>query len=612
MSPIFVILPWFLVSFLLYESNLLGRNGCQYLIYFGLIISPLTAWYLVYDILNIVEESKLLIKSGRMGLELTLINIYQWNITLCLSYSISEVLCILLLTQVAYCIHVYALWYSWSDPQYTKFLSILSFFTGSMSLLFVSSDIISLFISWELIGIASFLLVSYYNNRIEAVRAGMKAILYNRLGDVAFLLSIVLGLSIFYDNNIIIWQLLCTNININVNNYLGLGLIIASWCKSAQFGLNPWLLDAMEGPTPVSALLHSATLVTAGVILLWKLGNIAFGHSSLAILCFVLGALTALFSSITAICYFDLKRVVAYSTCTHIALMIMSQGISGIDIYSGSVSDTYQSSIWHLFLHGWAKSLLFMLCGLILHQLHQQDIRLLGGVVKQIPIAFTFTNICLLAIQGCPGSSISESKDYILEFGFCSISGSGFLWIIASIVWLGQGYCLAIIFHCWNESYNYIPNLHSITHTNWNVIFPLFLLLINVIFIPYIFSNVFSPSALEITERIMQIDPFGIMCLIGLLLGVLRIKMNSNLVKTPYDFIHLILNRMYCDKIWSNLMLYLSHLVIYRIQPHFEYGYVMHLLSPLMSSKVNTLSYELNWSLFAYVSLILSAFIILL
>lgn len=609
---IIIILPWFLISFLLYESNLIGRNGCKYLIYYGLIISPLTSWYLLYDILNIVEESKVLVKYGRIGLEMTLINIYQWNINLCLSYSISEIICILLLTQVAYCIHVYSLWYSWSDPHYTKFLSILSFFTGSMSILFVASDIISLFISWELIGIASFLLISYYNNRIEAVRAGMKAIVYNRLGDVAFLLSIVLGLSIFYDNNIIIWQLLSNNINININNYIGLGLIIACWSKSAQFGLNPWLLDAMEGPTPVSALLHSATLVTAGVILLWKLGNICFCHSSLSILCFVLGALTALFSSITAICYFDLKRVVAYSTCTHIALMIMSQGISGIDLYSGSISDTYQSAIWHLFLHGWAKSLLFMLCGLILHQLHQQDVRLLGGVFKQIPIAFTFTNICLLAIQGCPGSSISESKDFILEFGFCSISGSGFLWIIASIVWLGQGYCLAIIFHGWVESYNYIPNLHSISHTSWNVIFPLFLLLINVIFIPYLLSNLFAPTALEITERIMKIDPFGIMCLIGMLLGILRIKLNIISLPFSFDFIHLTLNRTYSDKMWSNLMLYLSHTIIYRIQSHFEYGYVMHLLSPLMSNKTNTLSYELNWSLFANVSLILCTFLFIL
>jgi len=317
-----------------------------------------------------------------------------------------------------------------------------------------------------------------------------------------------------------------------------------------------------------------------------KLGIILYFNSSLSIFCFLLGSFSALLSSITAICYLDLKRVVAYSTCTHIALMIMSLGITGINYSSGSISDFGHGSLWHLFLHGWGKSLLFMLCGLILHQLHQQDIRLLGGISRQIPLTFSFSSICLLAIQGCPGSYLSDSKDFLLEFGLCSISGSSILWLLISILWLSQGYSLGILFHAWTDIYYYLPNNNNfgIISTPFIVIFPLLFLLFNVIYLPSLFFDFLLPNSFDITERLFFIDPLGFLCLFGLLLGNLRYNYsfsNNNNNYYFFNFIHLSLNRIYIDKFISSLFLLFSNFILFRIQPHIEYGFIMHYLSPL-------------------------------
>merc|ERR1712166_1031316 len=567
------IIPWFCVSIILSWSKEIGRNGVVYIIFLGLLLSPISAWYLLYNIICIEGFLDSSLTISIIGIEINIITINQWNLNLELAYSIWQILCIILLTSVSYSIHAYTLWYAWADPYYTRFLSILSLFTGSMAIVFLSEDIILLFIGWELIGIASFLLISYYNYRIEAVRAGMKAIMYNRLGDLTFLFAIVLGLSIFYDSNLGLWSLLSIHFDNSTQKYIGFGILLSCWSKSAQFGLHPWLLDAMEGPTPVSALLHSATFDL------------------------------------------DFKRVLAYSTCTHIALMIMSLGITGITYSSGSIGDLGHGALFHLFLHGWGKSLLFMLCGLILHQLHQQDIRSLGGVSRQIPLTFAFSSICLLAIQGCPGSYLSDSKDFLLEFGLCSISGSSFLWLLLSVLWLSQGYSLGILLHAWTDIYSSLPK-SGISATPWIVIFPLFFLLFNVIFLPSFFLDFLSASALDTTERLGVLDPLGFLCLFGLVVGHLltssrSLSNNRDYIANTFCILRFSLNRFSFDKFLSSLLSFFSHFILFRLQPHLEFGFFMHFLSPLYSALVHSttaLLSEFNWSLFAYSSLLVLFF----
>ena len=211
------------------------------------------------------------------------------------------------------------------------------------------------------IGIMSLLLIGYYNSRISAVKAGLKAVFYNRVGDIFFLLVIVLSLSLYNSNILSLFSLLigysynCSLYNIQC--LIGTSMIICGWTKSTQLGFQPWLLDAMEGPTPVSSLLHSATLVTAGCILLYKNMYILYYNSSLCISLIILACISLVYNSLSSVCYLDLKRIIAYSTCTHISLIIM---ILACSLYCNLGSHI---SMYHLLYHGFCKSLTFMISG---------------------------------------------------------------------------------------------------------------------------------------------------------------------------------------------------------------------------------------------------------
>lgn len=564
------IIKWLIISIIMSMSgNIIGINGLIYIIMLILVISPLISWYVLYNICLVnIYNNKLIYM-----LKYQLISYYNYNISLEIGISIYEMIVVILLINVSYMINIYIMKYLYKDKNIVRFVCIMMLFTFNMILLIISNDIIMLFIGWEMIGIISLLLINYYNNRIEATKAGLKAVMYNRIGDVALLLSIVLFINIYNDNSISLYYILINykyyNCNyININLIIGLCLIICAWSKSTQLGFQPWLLDAMEGPTPVSALLHSATLVTAGIILIYKNRYILYYNNSLAILLLILGGMSCLMNSLSSINYLDIKRIIAYSTCTHISLIIM---ILGIDI----IINISEISLLHLFYHGWSKSLIFMLCGYMISLIHSQDLRFFGNLYLNIPILFVIINISLLTIFGFPGSYLSYSKDIILEFGLISVYGYNIILVFFVILLLSQGYSLGILLYLlYNYSYynnNMLIYNHYKSNTSYIFIFAFLYLIFLIIYLPYLLYDILLYTNINIMHHISLFDPFSLLSLVGLILSYY----NYNNINTMYLFnIHN--NRLYIDKLVSAFTSVLSIHIIYYSQFLLEYGFIMH------------------------------------
>ena len=604
-----LILPWFIVSAFCFMSLSFGYRGSSLSMVLILLPSLVSSFVILYITLfsGVILDSYFI--------SVPYVCFWDFDICLCLGLSMCSSIWCFLLCVVSYCVHFYALWYMSNSPYLSKFLGTLSLFTGGMCLLLISDDIISLFIGWELIGIASYLLVSFSSTRSDAVRGGLKALIYNRIGDLGVLIGLSLGLSIYCDNSIHLWSFLdslclsdgVTNIT---RSFLCFLIFLGSWSKSAQFGLHQWLLDAMEGPTPVSALLHSATLVTAGIILLCKTYVIWLMSPTLCILLYIIGIITMLTAAISGVFFTDIKRVVAFSTCTHVGLMLFSLGVSGLSFYDSGLSCISISSS-HMFVHGWSKSLLFLLCGGLLHQSHCQDIRTLAGFsVRSIPLYGSFLTFSLLSLAGCPGSSISDIKDIILEFGCLCVSGYSLFIFMLIIVSLSQGYSLGIIVHLLFDM-----GLPTYIYSYFSISCIFLILCLNIIYLPVCFDDLLALGILEPFDRFGLLDIFGLYCTLGLFLGLFSISNNSfsNTLHVGFylNCVSLITNRLYLDKIFNSVMLWISSFIISRVSYDVEFGFLMTLASPLSGNRLGFIS-SFIWSGFALVWISVTIFTFLL
>lgn len=569
---------WLLLSICQNMSgHLIGIHGLRFLLLSVLIFSPVVSWLCLYNLLMIsIHKSSLLYL-----LKYPFIQLYSYSLSLSLGVSISEMIVCILLCLVSFLINIYILKYLYKDKTIIRFLSMMMLFTFNMMLLILAQDTITLFIGWEMIGITSLLLIGYYNNRPESSRAGLKAILYNRLGDIFFMLFILIGLSVFNTNTMSLYCLLCsyqyysTIYNHKLFLLLGMSIILSAWSKSTQLGFQPWLLDAMEGPTPVSALLHSATLVTAGVVLLYKFSYIFYLSSSLLILLILLSSISCILNSFSSISYIDVKRIVAYSTATHISLMILCISLDLI----GNASNIREVSILHLFYHGWSKSLIFILCGYLISIFHTQDLRLFGNIYLQLPLLFSLVNLSLLSIFGFPGSSISSSKDIILEFGLLSVYGSTLLIPMFVILLLSQGYSLGLLLYLlYNSSYH--STLHSLFVyyknsflASYSYYATFFTLILCVIYLPALLHDILLYTNIHVSHHIIRVDVFSLLSLVGLLLSYYHCTFNSSISITSYFSISN--NRLFFDKLWSSIVSIASVVVLYTTTFVLEYGWVM-------------------------------------
>ncbi|MCC6534887.1 MAG: NADH-quinone oxidoreductase subunit L [Burkholderiales bacterium] len=340
----------------------------------------------------------------------------------------------LVVTFVSLAVHVYTIGYMADDPGYQRFFSYISLFTFSMLMLVMSNNFVQLFFGWEAVGLVSYLLIGFWYTRPSAIYANLKAFLVNRVGDLGFLLGIALILAyagsldyarVFGEAK----QLSGMTIELFTGHAWSLAtvicilLFVGAMGKSAQFPLHVWLPDSMEGPTPISALIHAATMVTAGIFMVARMSPLFELSETALSFVIVIGAITALFMAFIAIVQNDIKRVVAYSTLSQLGYMTVALGASA-----------YSAAIFHLATHAFFKAVLFLGAGSVIIALHhQQDMRYMGGLRKYMPITYATMMIAALASAGIPGLSGFFSKDAIIEATrLATVPGAGFAYFCVS------------------------------------------------------------------------------------------------------------------------------------------------------------------------------------
>ncbi|AWM86902.1 NADH-quinone oxidoreductase subunit L [Microvirga sp. 17 mud 1-3] len=331
-------------------------------------------------------------------------------------------------------VHLYSIGYMHEDPHRPRFFAYLSLFTFAMLMLVTSDNLAQMFFGWEGVGLASYLLIGFWYHKESANSAAMKAFIVNRVGDFGFILGICLVFVLF--NSIAFDQIFPRVADFAENRFHFLGmdwnaltitcllLFMGAMGKSAQFLLHTWLPDAMEGPTPVSALIHAATMVTAGVFMVARLSPIfEYAPAALTVVT-VIGAITAFFAATVGLVQNDIKRVIAYSTCSQLGYMFVALGVGA-----------YGAGVFHLFTHAFFKALLFLGAGSVIHAMHhEQDIRSMGGLRRYIPFTTAMMAIGTLALTGFPFTAGYYSKDAIIEAAFASHSSAGNFAFLATVI----------------------------------------------------------------------------------------------------------------------------------------------------------------------------------
>ena len=407
--------------------------------------------------------------------------------------SLSSVM-LVVVTSVSALVHIYSIGYMSHDPHKPRFMAYLSLFTFAMLMLVTSDNFIQLFFGWEGVGLCSYFLIGFWFKKETANSAAIKAFVVNRVGDFGFALGIFLIFYLFgtvnYDEvfqqipSVVDKRLNFLGLEVNSVDLICLLLFIGAMGKSAQILLHTWLPDAMEGPTPVSALIHAATMVTAGVFLVVRCSPI-YEYSELALnLITVVGMTTAIFAASVALVQTDIKKIIAYSTCSQLGYMFFAAGVGA-----------YNIAMFHLFTHAFFKALLFLGSGSVIHAFKdEQNINSMGGVWKKLPYTYVLMIIGTLALTGFPLLSGFYSKDAIIEFAYLRDNTTGYYAAGIGIftAFLTSIYSWRLIFKTFHGSYNNKSIKIEETHESPLVmLLPLIILSIGAIFAGFIFKELF-------------------------------------------------------------------------------------------------------------------------
>ena len=426
------------------------------------------------------------------------INFAQINLNFSIFLDPLTAIMFCVVTIVSSVVHMFSIGYMHEDKLRARFFCYLSLFTFAMLVLVSADNFIQLFLGWEGVGLCSYLLVGYYFHKPSANNAAIKAFLVNRVGDFGYLIAIALIYKYF--NSLNFQEVFSNTSAIEKKNLLFLGfefnlitcicmfLFMAAVGKSAQIGLHVWLPDAMEGPTPVSALIHAATMVTAGVFLVVRCSPIfEYSQFTLNVITYV-GLITSLFAASVALLQNDIKKVIAYSTCSQLGYMFFACGISA-----------YSLAMFHLVTHAFFKALLFLGAGCVIHCLHhEQDCNKMGGLYKKLPVTFAFIIIGSIALMGIPPFAGYFSKDLILEYALSIHSFNGTnIYVLGCLgAFLTSVYSTRLIYLTFLNKTNIKTDIfNKIKEPGFTMLFPLFILSIGAIAGGYLFYNIVENNA---------------------------------------------------------------------------------------------------------------------
>jgi len=486
MEKIIIFLPLLSAIISGFFGKIIGNKASQIVTSLFVSISALLSIYVFYDVINNGYINNVVIakwiSSGLLDV--------NWSIKI---DQLSAVM-LVVVTLVSSIVHIYSIGYMSHDPHQPRFMSYLSLFTFAMLVLVTSDNFLQLFFGWEGVGLCSYFLIGFWFKKPTANAAAIKAFIVNRVGDFGFALGIFLVFYVFgtvnYEevfNQVYLYtynNLNFLGLELNSINLICFLLFIGAMGKSAQIFLHTWLPDAMEGPTPVSALIHAATMVTAGVFLVVRCSPI-YEYSPI-VLSFItiIGMTTALFAATVALVQNDIKKIIAYSTCSQLGYMFFATGVGA-----------YNIAMFHLFTHAFFKALLFLGAGSVIHSFHdEQDINKMGGVYRHLPYTYALMIIGTLALTGFPFLSGFYSKDLIIEFAYLKGNTVGYYACAIGIftAFLTSVYSWRLVFKTFHGEYNNKNQpISSIHESPMVMLVPLIILAAGSILAGFIFKDLF-------------------------------------------------------------------------------------------------------------------------
>ena len=475
-----------------------------------------TLLVLISAILSVIVFYEVIVNQYQDNIILaTWINSGSLNVNWSMKIDSLSAVMLVVVTSVSSLVHIYSIGYMSHDPHKPRFMAYLSLFTFAMLMLVSSDNFIQLFFGWEGVGLCSYFLIGFWFKKETANAAAIKAFVVNRIGDFGFALGIFLIFYLFGTVNysevfeqiptIVDKNLLFLGLEVKAIDLICLLLFIGAMGKSAQILFHTWLPDAMEGPTPVSALIHAATMVTAGVFLVVRCSPI-YEYSELALnVITIVGMTTALFAATIALVQTDIKKIIAYSTCSQLGYMFFAAGVGA-----------YNVAMFHLFTHAFFKALLFLGSGSVIHAFkEEQNINKMGGIWKKLPYTYALMVIGTLALTGFPFLSGFYSKDAIIEFAYLRGNTVGYYAAGIGIftAFLTSIYSWRLIFKTFHGEYNNNKIKIEDTHESPLVmLIPLVLLAIGAIFAGFLFKELFIGNAGENfywRESILFLEPLS-------------------------------------------------------------------------------------------------------
>jgi len=565
MEYLIVLLPLFGATISGFFGKQLGSKTSQVLTSLFISVSAVLSLFIFYKVFTQdYSNNKLIFRWISSGDFLV-----NWSIYI---DSLTSVM-LVVVTLISSIIHFYSIGYMSHDPHKSRFMAYLSLFTFAMLTLVTADNFLQLFFGWEGVGLCSYLLIGFWYKKSSANAAAMKAFVVNRVGDFGFAIGIFL-IFFFYGTvnyNEVFQQtpilaekeIIFFNIEFSLITLICIFLFIGAMGKSAQILLHTWLPDAMEGPTPVSALIHAATMVTAGVFLVVRCSPIfEYSQTALNVVTFV-GMMTAFFAATIALVQNNIKKIVAYSTCSQLGYMFFAVGVGA-----------YHVAIFHLFTHAFFKALLFLGSGCVIHSFREeQDIRLMGGCWKKMPFTYILMIIGTLALTGFPFLSGYYSKDAIIEFAYLK---GGFIGYFAAAVGvltavLTSIYSWRLIFKTFHGKYNNKKNrMITIQESPLIMLLPSALLAIGAILVGFLFKELFigidsesfwRESILFLKLNHLEHPPLWLIILTPLLITIMipiayyLFIRNERILekfilknKTLYNFL---LNKWYFDELYN-------------------------------------------------------------